>query len=92
MLNSPPDRLPAAAGPTPVASGHAFRLVALKFALILLAGWFVFSPASHGDWLWDDDLEITQNPLLRDARRLARIWCEATSSDYFPLKSTVQWG
>lgn len=91
MSNPQPDRLPAASAHTPVASGRAIRFIALKAAFIVLAGWFVFSPAWHGDWLWDDDREITQNPLLHDTSGLAKIWFDAASPDYFPLKSTVQW-
>ena len=32
-------------------------LVLAKVALIVAAGWFVYSPALHGAFLWDDRLE-----------------------------------
>lgn len=63
----------------------------LQAAVILAAAWFVYSPALHGDWLWDDDLEITRNPVLRDPAGLGRIWLAPVGADYFPLKTTVQW-
>jgi len=65
----------------------------LKALLIIIAGLFVFSPAFHGGWLWDDDQEITANTILRDPDGLAKIWTAQgkTGADYLPLKSTVQW-
>jgi tetratricopeptide (TPR) repeat protein len=66
-------------------------LIGAGAVLIVLAGWFVFSPALRGGWLWDDDREITENLLLRDTGGLRLIWFAAASPDFFPLKSTVQW-
>ena len=63
----------------------------LGSVILVLAAWLVFSPSFHGDWLWDDDQEITDNPVLRDAAGLSQIWWTTTSADYFPLKTTWQW-
>ena len=63
----------------------------LQSALIVLAGWFVFSPALHGTWLWDDQALITQNPEIRDPAGLAKIWFQPAGGDYFPLTSTIEW-
>jgi len=63
----------------------------LRAALIALAGCWVFSPVLHGPWLWDDDLYITQNPLLRSAAGLGKIWLAPTGVNYFPITFTVQW-
>ena len=38
----------------------------LKVVVLVLAGGWVLSPAFHGGWLWDDDVEILHRPLLRD--------------------------
>lgn len=62
-----------------------------KVLLIVLAGLFVYAPSFHGDWLWDDDQEITANAVLPDPNGLSRIWKGETGADYFPLKATVQW-
>lgn len=52
----------------------------------------VYLPAVHGGWVWDDTVEIAQNPDLRDAGGLFRIWTGGPANpDYFPLKSTVEW-
>lgn len=67
-------------------------MILLQAAVILAAGWFAFSPALHGTWLWDDRLDIPNNPLLRDTAGLAKIWTEpALLYDFYPLKHTVQW-
>ena len=63
----------------------------LRAALIALAGCWVFAPVVRGPWLWDDDLYITQNPLLRSAAGLGRIWLAPPGVNYFPVTSTVQW-
>ena len=58
---------------------------------IALAALFVFWPALHGGWIWDDFAGIAFNPVLRDRAGLWRIWFTPPGPDYFPLKSTVQW-
>jgi tetratricopeptide (TPR) repeat protein len=63
----------------------------LHAALIAAAGWWVFSPAIHGGWVWDDTAEVAENPALRDPAGLARIWIAPAGPDYYPLKTTVQW-
>jgi len=65
----------------------------LKSAAIIFAAWFVYAPAFHGEFLgdWDDAVEITQNPVLRDPAGLGKIWLAPQSMDYYPLKTSVQW-
>lgn len=65
--------------------------VLLKILLIVLATAFVYSPAFHGQWLWDDDSEVTAHYALRTVPGLLSIWNGTSSVDYLPLKSTVQW-
>ena len=48
-----------------------WKLLLLRALLIIAAGFWVFSPALHGDWLMDDDVYLTQNVLLNDPARLA---------------------
>jgi tetratricopeptide (TPR) repeat protein len=69
----------------------ARRPVAIQAAVIVLAGCWVYWPALHGGWVWDDPAEISQNAVLRDSGGLAQIWSGAAGVDYFPLKTTVQW-
>jgi protein O-mannosyl-transferase len=63
----------------------------IRAALIVLAGCWVFSPALHGPWIWDDDLYITHNTLLRSAAGLGSIWSSPTGVNYFPITFTLQW-
>ena len=56
-------------------------------ALVLVA----YLPAFGGGWLWDDDILITANPLVTEARGLWGIWFNNTSPDYFPVTLTACW-
>ena len=67
------------------------RIRLLQTALIILAGWWVFTPAFHGSWLWDDAAEIIGNPLRSDPAGLWKEWFAPESPDYFPLKASVRW-
>ena len=55
--------------------------------LVLLA----YLPAFGAGWLWDDDILITANPLVTEARGLWGIWFHNTSPDYFPVTLTSCW-
>jgi len=74
--------------PSP-ASGEPNRLILVL--LIVFAGLFVYAPVFHGDWLWDDDSEVTEHAALRTLPGLIDIWAAKGSPDYLPVKSTVQW-
>ena len=67
------------------------RFLLLQASVIVLTGCWVFSPAIHGGWLWDDQAEILQNPDLRDSSGICKIWVDPAGYDYLPLKTTVQW-
>jgi tetratricopeptide (TPR) repeat protein len=50
----------------------------------------VYSPALQGDFIWDDDVYISENRLLREPGSLWRIWfTTGFESQYFPLTITV---
>ncbi len=58
--------------------------------LLILLTFFAYLPALHCGFIWDDDLYVTQNPMLTDARGLREIWFSAhTQSQYFPLVYTT---
>jgi len=46
-------------------------LLGLLLAFTVVA---VYQPASHAGFIWDDDLYVTQNPLLTEPDGLKRIW------------------
>jgi len=66
-------------------------LIVLQAAVIVAAAWWIYAPALHGEWLWDDNTNITENPLMRDPAALWKIWFAPTSLDYYPLQMTVEW-
>jgi hypothetical protein len=68
-----------------------WKLLLLRALLIVAAGFWVFSPALHGDWLMDDDFYLTQNALLNDPARLWKIWFAPGSlTEYYPIEASVQ--
>ena len=70
----------------------AMLLVLLRAALIIGVGLWVYAPAFHGDWLWDDDWYITRNPLLRTTAGLASFWFHpGIWVEYYPIQETVLW-
>lgn len=66
--------------------------IAWRALLIVAAGFCVYAPALHGEWLWDDDELITANEVVHDPAGWWRIWFEPQCLlDYLPLKVTVEW-
>jgi hypothetical protein len=63
----------------------------LPAAVIVLAGAWIYGPALHGPWIWDDSAELITNPVMRDPHGLAKIWISPVTPDFFPLKTTLQW-
>ena len=61
-------------------------------AMIVVAVFWVYAPALHGDWLWDDDWYITNQPMLRTAAGLWKFWFQPGSwIEYYPLEETLLW-
>jgi Tfp pilus assembly protein PilF len=68
-----------------------WKLLLLRALLIVAAGFWVFAPALHGDWLMDDDMYLTQNVLLHDPARLWKIWFTPGSLiEYYPIEASLQ--
>jgi len=60
-------------------------------AAIVIAVAVVYMPALRGDFVWDDFLLITGNPLLQNFSGLVEIWSGGRTADYFPLTNTAFW-
>lgn len=69
---------------------HLLRSAGIA-VLIAAAALFVYAPARHGGWLWDDHIEITDNPMLRDPAGWLKCWWAPAGADYFPLKDCLLW-
>ena len=62
------------------------RAVAIVFITLV-----VYVPAMSGGFIWDDNLFLTDNPLIQAHDGLYRFWFSAEAPDYFPLVSTSLW-
>ncbi len=61
-------------------------------ALIVAVGFWIYAPALHGDWLWDDDYLIEHNSVVNDPYGIWDIWLSpGTLIDYFPLTVSLEW-
>ena len=67
-----------------------WRLVT-QIVVIVIAVGLVYLPALRAQFVWDDELLITENPLLRTLSGLAEIWTGGRTADYFPFTNTVFW-
>jgi protein O-mannosyl-transferase len=74
-------------------SGNPLRF--LPALLILAAGFWIYAPVLHGDWLWDDHELIANNVSEHNPSQLWWIWWQPGHLvDYQPIKATVvclQW-
>jgi tetratricopeptide (TPR) repeat protein len=62
------------------------------FGLFLLAITVTaYLPVWHAGFLWDDDILLTDNTLIRQADGWFRFWLAANTPDYFPMTSTSFW-
>ncbi len=59
--------------------------------LIAAAACIVYLPALRGGFLFDDDLLLTSNRLIKAPDGLYRFCCNTEASDYWPLTNTTLW-
>ena len=74
-----------------IGRGGIFDSVAARGAGLVVLVLLAYLPAFGAGWLWDDDILITANPLVTEARGLWGIWFHNTSPDYFPVTLTSCW-
>ena len=61
-------------------------------ALMALLVFLAYFPALRGQFLWDDDCNVTGNMPLRSLDGLQRIWFElGATQQYYPLTHTSFW-
>ncbi len=65
-------------------------LLAGAMAIATLAV-LAYLPCLRGGFIWDDELLLTNNDLIRGTNGLARIWFSTEPVDYWPLTSTSFW-
>src|SRR5262245_58672421 len=60
--------------------------------LCLILTWIAYSPALGGDFIWDDNTYVRENPLLSTAEGLGRSWfVPQATPQYHPLVFTTFW-
>jgi protein O-mannosyl-transferase len=62
----------------------------LVFALVVVTI-LAYQPVWHAGFIWDDDVLITDNPMVKASDGLYRFWFTTEAPDYWPLTSTVWW-
>jgi len=50
-----------------------------------------YQPVWHAGFIWDDDEFLTDNPVIKSANALHRLWFTASTPDYFPMTSSMLW-
>jgi tetratricopeptide (TPR) repeat protein len=61
----------------------------LLLGLVLLV---VYLPAERGRFLWDDDANVTANPVIASPRGIFRIWSEVhCTQQFYPLTHSSFW-
>lgn len=58
---------------------------------ILITVFLAYLPVLNAGFIWDDDIFLTNNPLIHAENGLKRIWFSTEAPDYFPLTSTTLW-
>ena len=75
-----------------LASGdHNARKLFFLAAAIAVIAFAAYIPAMRGGFAWDDSVQVTDNPLIKDPHGLRRLWFGAEAMDYFPLTLATHW-
>ncbi len=64
---------------------------AAKFALLAAAILFVYQPALHGAFIWDDYLYVANCNLIKAHDGLYRFWFTTEPIDYWPVSNSSLW-
>jgi hypothetical protein len=59
--------------------------------VLLLLPFLVYLPAWHGQFIWDDPVSLSENPLIPRRDGLYYFWFTSAPQDYFPLTFTSFW-
>ncbi len=76
--------------PSPAERSSSRGAVLGRAAVLLVLAVLAYWPAFRGGWIWDDELEVVRNPEIQHAS-LVDAWVHPATSDYLPIKTTVQW-
>jgi tetratricopeptide (TPR) repeat protein len=71
--------------------GTSAKGVSAAAALIALAALLAYLPSLSGGFVWDDDLLLTNNYLIKASDGPHRFWCTTEAKDYWPVSNTTFW-
>ena len=60
-------------------------------AILLALAFLAYFPVFRGEFIWDDEVLLTGNPLVKSAGGLLDIWFSSKPVDYVPLTLTSFW-
>jgi len=83
---------PAARIQPPSVSPAALPLEAVVGAALIASITLVaYFPSLSGGFILDDNLYLTDNPLIKAADGLYRFWCTSQPLDYYPVSNSTLW-
>src|SRR5581483_4472771 len=59
--------------------------------LLMFAVALSYSPVLHAGFMWDDNVMLTNNPLVKAGNGLARMWLTTQDVDYWPVTGSSFW-
>ena len=59
--------------------------------LIAIAAFLAYIPCINGQFVLDDDVLLTENPLIKSTDGLYRFWSTTEAMDFWPATSTTLW-
>jgi Flp pilus assembly protein TadD len=59
--------------------------------LVIVATVTAYLPMWHGGFIWDDDVLLTANPLIKSPHGWYQFWLTTQTPDYFPVMSSFFW-
>jgi protein O-mannosyl-transferase len=60
-------------------------------ALLISATLLSYLPALRGGFIFDDDVFVTDNPLIQSSSGLRQLWFSRDTADYWPVTSSTFW-
>jgi protein O-mannosyl-transferase len=64
---------------------------AVGYVLLLLAALVTYANVVRGGFIWDDNVFVINNPLIREPGRFWEIWLTREAADYWPLSYSFFW-
>ncbi len=78
--------------PVPHAQSGVFTLSAPAGAMLIAFAVFIaYLPCVTGEFVLDDNLFLTNNPIITAPDGLLRFWCTAEAPEFYPVSYTTNW-